>query len=499
MVHAPVLTDLPSELLHLIFGHFCLHCRGGFREPYFVENDVGHDQSEAYLRDRHSLFSLCLVSRRMRDVAQPVLHHEFVLGYAHLQPRWTYSWWGRLTSFIRTVSTRRDLAALVKTVFFHPSLQEGVELGDAWRAMRYAADALQVDLAEVWKRRELDSRERRWRMLRVDYELKRELFLGPFPSIDRVTHSRDLEALVPELFAVLLALLPNLKHLAFGTDTKTSLIGIRVLYWLPAAMSALGVTKLPLRILETHVRQGDLYKLTPDLESLTCDRIVVLKGFSFPRLKSLCIRDIGVGKRALGEITGFCPESLSSFTYETGERTRGGIVQPSDIVAQLSQFRGTLRSLHLDYRTPFILPKDIRMDFPCLEGFTVLESLFLTTNVIYHDSNLELPDEDSLVDILPPSIVSLTLAETWWPTPAQRLMRGLLGLAEYKRRNPERFRKLKLVRFDTEEVCLDIPVKEAFGEAGIDLVYGEFPRKDWSYKDGHMKRSLRRIHGLGWQ
>ncbi|RSL50593.1 hypothetical protein CEP54_011847 [Fusarium duplospermum] len=478
MVHAPVLTDLPSELLHLIFGHFCLHCRGGFREPYFVEKDAGHDQSEAYLRDRHSLFSLCLVSRRMRDVAQHVLHHEFVLGYAHLQRRWTYSWRGRLTSFIRTVSTRRDLAALVKTVFFHPLLQEGVELGDAWLAMRHAADALQVDLAEVWKRRELDDMS--WRMPRVDYELARELFLGPLHSINRVTRPRDLVALVTELFAVLLALLPNLKHLAFGTD-----IGVGVLLWSPAAMSALGVTKLPLRVFESNFRPGELSKLMPDLESLTCDRLGDHEKFSFPRLKSLCIRDICLGKWDLGKIAGFCPESLSSFTYETGGSWGGSlsIVQPSDVVAQLSKLHGTLKSLHLDFRSKLILPRDIRTDFPCLEAFTVLESLFLTNNVIYHDSNLELPDEDSLVDILPPSIVSLTLAKTGWPTPTQRLMRGLLGLAEYKRRNPERFRKLKFVRSDIKQVCSDSSVKEAFGKAGIDLVYGEFPRKDWSYND----------------
>ncbi|KAL2676688.1 hypothetical protein Neosp_010452 [[Neocosmospora] mangrovei] len=363
-------------------------------------------------------------------------------------------------------------------------IRDGVELGDTWLAMRHAADALQVDLAEVWKRRESDDRERSWRMSRVDFELLRELFLGPLHSIDRVTRPRDLVALVPELFAVLLALLPNLKHLAFGADPRIENIGVGVLYWSPAAISALGVTKLPLRILETPYRPGDLAKLTPDLESLTCDRIGALEKFSFPRLKSLCIRDIRVCKYAFGEIAEFCPEGLSSFTYETGGSwdVGGDVVQPSDLVAQLSKFRNTFRSLHLDFRTKLIYPGIIRTDFPCLEGFTVLESLFLTTNVLYLDNNEDLPTEDSLVDILPPSLVSLTLAKTHWPT-AQRLMQSLLGLAKYKKRNPERFRKLKFVRFDTKQVCSDSSVKEAFREAGIDLVYGEFPRKDWSYKD----------------
>ncbi|KAJ4328002.1 hypothetical protein N0V84_001532 [Fusarium piperis] len=471
MAHAPVLSSLSTELLHLIFGHFCLHCRGGFREPYWVEKDAGHDQSEAYLRDRHTLFSLCLVSRRMRDVAQHVLHHEFILGYAHLRRRMAYSWRGRLTSFIRTVSTRRDLAALVKTVFFHPSLQEGVELAAAWVAMRHAADALQVDLTEVWKRRRLDDRERASDMDHI--LLRRDLFLGPLHSIDRVTRFQDRVVLVPELLAVLLALLPNLKQLVFR-------IWVGSVDVPPAAMSALGVTRLPLRILETSAGQRNLLGLAPDLESLTCGRVSGFEKFSFPRLKSFCTRGTFVTNKDFSRTVESCPECLSSFTYETSGGWESGtrVMPPSEAVAQLSKFRGTLKSLHIDLRSGFLVPQDFRLDiFPNLEGFTVLESLFLTTNAIYHANNLEPPDEDSLVAILPPSIVSLTLAKAMPSTP-KRLMRGLLGLAEYKRCNPERFWKLKFVRCDTKEVCFDSSVRKAFGEVDVDLVYEQFPRQD---------------------
>ncbi|KAM6522630.1 hypothetical protein FALCPG4_012260 [Fusarium falciforme] len=362
--------------------------------------------------------------------------------------------------------------------------------------MRHAANALQVDLGEVWKRRNLDDKEK---ASRADHELRRELFLGPLHSINRGTHPRDLTVLVPELFAVLLALLPNLKHLAFSTTPTTFSVGVGMADVPPAAMSALGVTKLPLRVLEAGFKPRYLSRVTPDLESLTCGRVGGLEESGFPRLKSLRIRGTPVNRHNLGRIVESCPESLSSFTYEASGFLETSIdsglehdVQPSDAVTHLSKFHDTLKSLCLDLRFHTRTPRDTGIDsLPSLEDFTVLEDLFLATSAIYNFNNLELPHEDSLVDILPPNIVPLTLAKTWWLR-AQRLRLGLLGLVEHKRCNPERFRKLKFVRCHTKEVCFDSSVKDAFGEVGIDLVYEEFPRQDLSYNDrdgGYFRQS----------
>ncbi|KAL6360194.1 hypothetical protein LRP88_05897 [Fusarium phalaenopsidis] len=387
----------------------------------------------------------------------------------------TYSWRGRLTSFVRTVATRRDLAALVKTACLYPSLLLGVELDDACAAMRHAADALQVDLVEVWKKRGMDGRER---SRNIFSELHRQLFLGHFDGVDRVDDdlNRYRPDLVRELLAVLFALLPNLKNLAFRTE-------VGVFADVPAtAMSALGVPKLPLQTLETGFIPKYLSRLTQDLECLTLDCLGRrVEKFDFPRLKSVCLRGLRVNED-FGRIVESCPDSPSSFAYETSgvPVTSIGVVQPSDAVAQLSKFCGTLKSLRLDLRFMTLVFYRIRMDtLPSLEDSTALESLFLTTNAIYHANNLELADENFLVNILPPSIVSLTLAKTTSAIP-QRLRRGLLGLAEYRQRDPERFCKLKLVECDTE-VCFDSYIKEALGEVSIDLEYEEFPRQDWSY------------------
>lgn len=110
---------------------------------------------------------------------------------------------------------------------------------------------------------------------------------------------------------------------------------------------------------------------------------------------------------------------------------------------------------------------------PSLKDYTVLEDLFLTASAIYSFSSSGLPDEGSLADIPQPNIVSLTLAKTpsLWLSHQQRLRRGLVGLAGYKRRDSERFRKLKLVRCDTEEVCFDSSTKEALDSVRWALIW----------------------------
>ncbi|KAI8714227.1 F-box domain-containing protein [Fusarium sp. LHS14.1] len=342
--------------------------------------------------------------------------------------------------------------------------------------MRHAADAFQVDLAEIWKKREMDDRQHSWHIFS---ELHRQLFLGHFDGVDQLDGDLDSYCghLAPDLFAVLLALLPNLKHLAFGK--------VEIFAYVPeTAMSALGVSKLPLRTLKTGFMPKDLSGLMQDLENLTLDYSgYQLEKFDFPRLKSVCLRGFCVNPQDFGRIVESCPDSLSSFAYETSGVRRSDIrvVQPFNAVAQLSKFHGTLKSLRLDLRFMTLGFYRVRMDtLPSLEYFTALETLFLTTNTIYHGREPELVDEHSLVNILPPNIVSLTLAKTTLRM-TQRLRRGLLGLAEYRQRIPERVCQLKLVQCDTEEVCFDSHVKEALGEVGIDLEYEEFPRQDFSY------------------
>lgn len=124
--------DLPLETLHQIFGYFCLHCREIRQstppDAYLRGTRQDYEKPSWYSLDHHTLFSMCLVSKGFYHATQPVLYHEIILGYGDSWRSDLYTWDGRLTSFMRTVAQRRDLAALVKRVYIHPYLLESLPL-----------------------------------------------------------------------------------------------------------------------------------------------------------------------------------------------------------------------------------------------------------------------------------------------------------------------------------------------------------------------------------
>lgn len=116
---------------------------------------------------------------------------------------------------------------------------------------------------------------------------------------------------------------------------------------------------------------------------------------------------------------------------------------------------------------------------PGLPSFPVLHHLFLNTLLLY-DSEDESPHDDGvLTQLLPPSIVSLKLADnTAEPGPkmSARLAKGLLGLA--KAALQRQFRKLRIVRCDTGQRLDDHGVREMFECAGVDFGYDTWPFTD---------------------
>lgn len=143
------LDDLSTDTLQTIFSYFCLHCHpeqhSTAADAYFSGTQQKENEQSWYSLDRHALFNLCLVSKRFREIAQTVLYHEFVLGYGDSWRSGLYTWDGRLTSFMRTVSQRPELAALVKSVYIHPYLLKPVGEEETRDALEQAAHALNID------------------------------------------------------------------------------------------------------------------------------------------------------------------------------------------------------------------------------------------------------------------------------------------------------------------------------------------------------------------
>lgn len=163
------LASLPAEVVKLIFSTFCLHCRAEqditalnsffYSTPF--QQQQQKDQPSWYSLDCQALCSLCLVSRGFCNIAQPILYHGFMPGYADSWRSTLYTWDGRLTSFMRTIIERRDLAFLVKRIYIHPFLLSPVTPNEAQDVLQLAANALEIqsvqqlpagDLVSFWSR-----------------------------------------------------------------------------------------------------------------------------------------------------------------------------------------------------------------------------------------------------------------------------------------------------------------------------------------------------------
>ncbi|KAI0523769.1 hypothetical protein F5B22DRAFT_591927 [Xylaria bambusicola] len=73
--HSLVFSSLPSEIVLLFLSNICLHCREPDRGPlvYYPTKHQEYDQPSWYALDLQALHSPCLVSRRLRHLAQPIL------------------------------------------------------------------------------------------------------------------------------------------------------------------------------------------------------------------------------------------------------------------------------------------------------------------------------------------------------------------------------------------------------------------------------------------
>ncbi|KAI1330470.1 hypothetical protein F5Y16DRAFT_18464 [Xylariaceae sp. FL0255] len=214
--HSLVLSDLPVELLQLIFGNFCLHCcePAGVPQVYFPERQQERDEPSWYALYREALHSVCLTSRRLRDVAQPILYHEFIPGFGSSGASMRYEWGARFTRFLRTVTECRDLAGQVKELYLSHALLNPIRDNDysIMVALEKSAPVRGINLIDF---------------LQPFRELPDRKPFGPFrPTAD-------------EPVAILISCLPNLSRLYITDYTPACPIP-------SAALRAAGIQSLPL-------------------------------------------------------------------------------------------------------------------------------------------------------------------------------------------------------------------------------------------------------------
>ncbi|OBT66713.1 hypothetical protein VE03_03988 [Pseudogymnoascus sp. 23342-1-I1] len=448
------LTGLPTETLHQIFSIFLKH-QSIAPDAYFRGTRQQSDERSWHSIQCHALFSLSLASERLRDIAQPILYKEFVPGYGDSWKSTLYTWDGRLTSFLRTIARRPDLAMLVKRIYIHSYLLKSVNCKENQDGIKQAARAVGIE---------------KWQQLSGG-----------------------------ELVTILIAKLPNLKHFSLQT-VMNPVEGLSSSY-----LQALGISVLPLTTIDINlyasaneprhdclfnleICAGAILKLATNLKTLNlhiCGGIQHRAPIpSLPNLETLRVTHSRLNETDLEGLLSSCA-NLRTFAFEAtatyinardcvqdfGPR---GHFELKNAMKYLSRHRTTLKSLHLDLRERGVAYRDsIERTIPPsfrLRDFKALEHLFLNSEGIYGGGEKHLTAEDQLlVWFLPANIVSLHLEGNSGP----RLAKGLLGLAEAA--SEGRFPSLKQVRRDAGQILNDNAVGSMFAAAGVDFNGDSFP------------------------
>jgi hypothetical protein len=294
------LDNLPNELILVILGNFCLHCREGPQETpqaFFEATGQQYDEPSWYALDVSALHSMSLVSTRFLPLAQEILYHEFIPGYGDSWCSAGYDWFWRLVPFLRTVALNPDRAALVKRVHVNLNLLNGVTEVEAQvdAVLEDATQARGIDLSD---------------------------FVGPFRELLPTFRRDQYRPSADEVVGMLLTCLPHLKTLSFSAGTPLS--GVPA-----SALRAVGVSALTIETLDIIGCDGNsrgrwdgiLELAAPTIRSLSID-ICDSDGLSsltrsLPNLRNLCITNSSSSGSDLASFLSRCV-SLETFSYESG-------------------------------------------------------------------------------------------------------------------------------------------------------------------------------------
>lgn len=335
-----VFCSLPPELLTAIIQSFCFHCRGEPDAPYpeakYVQDVNQWPHTALDPDDRKALHSLCLVSKRIRNIVQDIMYHDVRLE--RIDDDFMLPAYRRLPSLLQTIVSRPDLARMAKNLHIHHHYKVEVHIDSIREIYQMAAGALGLTLLDIWERMK-DGAGETW------FDYMTPFLLGKMNHI----HRYQMETfrgffMAGELLTMLLALLPNLEHANLDIHKPPT----------PEPLRALGVTRLPLRAFTTE-GQDRLIKLAKNLDTLTFTKEAHL--IIPARVKTVWIHHqegtFGIEHylRRCKAITSLSWQTSSTriFCYECGIFD----VEVSEIIALLHKAHKTLKSLYLDIRFPY--------------------------------------------------------------------------------------------------------------------------------------------------
>ncbi|VUC27948.1 unnamed protein product [Clonostachys rosea] len=444
-------SRLSPELLRMTFAWFCPHCRHDMVE---WQNWADPDMDERNRQDFRSLFDLCQVSLAFSNAAQQVLYHSVDTHYlpaTRSRPR--------LEQFLRTIAARPDLAHSVKSVSLDSVSPESLDFFTSRDAFYRCARALGINAPDIWHQAEHAYQSN---PMTQHQGYKAFFFVNADPG--SWAQYPSMPFLASQLLTMLVALLPNLSY--FKVDTNLTELDLS-----RETSNAIGLTRLPLKTLDTKTPFKFLLELSPDIGTLVCRSGRSFESLpnvqSLPSVQSLVVDSLSMDRLTIQSVVSACIGHLSNFTF------RGASVTLGDIVQALSTEKlcASLESIHIDCRQQVHTLHTRNRTTPSFRSFLNLRTLFLSISLLGSDTGL---DNQALVGILPDNITSLTLVGNEQGSPSVRFRDRLVGLAEAKA-NASVLKNLSWVRCDVFEAC-DQYVKDLFEQVGVDFSYQKFPR-----------------------
>lgn len=437
---------LPPELLDLILAEFCVHCQNRHEAPqaYLCGDQQQPDQPSWYSLNCHALFQVCLTSRSLLGPAQAVLYHDIMHGYGDSWCTTRFTWDRRLTSFVRTISHRPDLASRVRRGHIDPKLVFFVQPLDCDEALQLAASRLSVGPENIGTTAEIEPECARWNW----------------------STWNQLTFVAPEIFwglvHVLLLQLSQLQHLSYKSTSRDFLHQRSLVP--PTAFRSLSGPSLktvsaafegeyPHWLLEGNVFSNIMGKISlGDLETVNLYMVDIYDGRmekypspSWASVKNLHITKSKYSKAAISALLSSI-ERLEKFTYEAAPPAREGrnissnagssFLKPHEAIDCLWKFAHSLRNLHLDFEVykHSRLPSgriEVGLMSPVTD-FGNLEHFLINVGAICSSVDPVDPvfgDRRLLVNLLPRSLQSLEIPGNILSF-GSRLVGGLRGLAE---------------------------------------------------------------------
>ncbi|KAF5962604.1 hypothetical protein FBULB1_14007 [Fusarium bulbicola] len=338
------LESLPTEILQDICSHFCPHCQGKslipqFHLPFTVDHATDRDTTSANAEAVRDLCALSRVSRRPREVAQPILYHEF----PSLELRR-----GRLEPYLRTVIARPDLAVAVKTSSVNLNIVMYLDASLALTIYLQGLEVLDTDVDKVWSSRCEDP-------LLPGLQEALQGFLFGYESDKGSTPAQSYIACA-EILVLLLSLLPNVTTLV----VDGACIGVSLS---PSAFRAFGINSIKLKRLYASSLPRAIVDVAHDLDELMIGLRFEVRQEPKSRSISYCLSPEhelaeqgeennpvphALDRRYLERSFSFYKGPVQSFRFEThGIKPDTRLPRPS--FHFLINFRTTLQSLHLDF------------------------------------------------------------------------------------------------------------------------------------------------------